>query len=327
MIRRRALLLGGASLGANWTLNRMGPCDAFAEAAYPNRAIEMIVPFAPGGATDLTARVVAPALEARWKVSVRVINKPGGNTVPAVGEVMRSNPDGYTVLADSSASSSMLEVVVRNLPFRSMDRTFMGMLSQTPFIFIVSPDSPLKSMDDAIERARKDTSAFSWTSLGGAGAPDYTFRRLFRSIDVDVRKTRPVASKGGNEAVVMTASGNVTLGAGSWASISPLLANGKLRALAVASPTRFPLLPDIPTMAELGHPSVEVLFWFSVSGPPSVPVPVIRAWDEALAAISADTKFREMLAKIGMVPYFHPAERVRSMVENEKKVVESLWSF
>lgn len=326
MITRREMFLGAVSLGAGCTLSGIAPSVAIAQEAYPNRAIEMIVPFAPGGSTGLTARAVAQALEARWKVPVRVINKPGGNTVPAVQEVMRSKPDGYTVLSESPASSSMLEVVVRNLPFRSMDRTFMGMIAQTPMIFIVPTDSPIKTMDDAIAQARKDASTFSWTSLGGAGAQDYTFRQLFRSVDVDIRKTRPVASKGGSEAVVMTASGNVTIGAGSWSAISPLLASGKLRALAVASPTRFPSIPDVPTMAEIGHPSVEILFWFSVSGPPGLPDPVVKAWDEALTAISADPKFLEALTNIGMVPYVHSAERVRTMVENEKKVVESLWA-
>jgi tripartite-type tricarboxylate transporter receptor subunit TctC len=181
-------------------------------------------------------------------------------------------------------------------------------------------------MQDAIAQARKDPATFSWTSLGGAGAQDYTFRQLFRSIEVDVRNTRPIASKGGAEAVTMTAGGNVTLGAGSWSAVAPLLASGKLRALAVASPARFPSIPEVPTMAEIGYPSVEILFWFSVSGPPNIPAPIVKAWDEALTAISTDPKFLETLSNIGMVPYVHSAERVRTMVEKEKKVVEALWA-
>lgn len=326
MITRRDLVLGAASLGATGGLSGIGASAALAQEAYPARAVEMIVPFAPGGSTGLTAHAVAQALEARWKMPVRVVNKPGGNTVPAVEEVMRAKPDGYTVLAESPASSSMLEVVVRSLPFKSMDRTFMGMIAQTPMIFIVPADSPFKTMQDAIAQARKDPATFTWTSLGGAGAQDYTFRQLFRSTDVDVKKTRSVASKGGAEAVTMTATGTVLLGAGSWSAVAPLLASGKLRALAVASPTRFPAIPEVPTMAEIGYPSVEILFWFSVSGPPNVPAHVVKAWDEAMTAISTDPKFLETLKNIGMVPYVHPADRVRTMVENEKKVVETLWA-
>jgi tripartite-type tricarboxylate transporter receptor subunit TctC len=323
--RRSVLATFCSALAASAALTGMSGA-ASAQDAYPARAVEMIVPFAPGGSTGLTARAVAQALEARWKVPVRVVNKPGGNTVPAVQDVMTSKPDGYTVLAESPASSSMLDVVVKTLPFRSMDRTFMGMIAQTPMIFIVPADSPFKTMQDAIAAAKKDPATFSWTSLGGAGAQDYTFRQLFRSLGVDVRGTRPVASRGGAEAVTMTAGGSVMLGAGSWSAVAPLLSGGKLRALAVASPTRFPTIPDVPTMAEVGHPGVEILFWFSVSGPPDLPASVVKAWDEALAAISNDPKFKETLLNIGMVPYLHDASRVRQMVESEKKVVETLWA-
>ncbi|HWM83285.1 MAG TPA: tripartite tricarboxylate transporter substrate binding protein [Pseudolabrys sp.] len=299
---------------------------AAAQNKYPSRAIDLIVPFAPGGSTGLTARALAQALEERWKVPVRVVSKPGGNTVPAVEEVMRAKPDGYTVLAESPASSSMLEVVVKNLPMKVMDRTFMGLLAQTPMIFIVSPESPLKTLQDVVARARQDSSTLTWTSLGGAGAQDYTFRQFFKALDIDVTKTRSVALKGGAEAPTIVASGHVMVGAGSWSAISPLVGSGKLRAIAVASPERFPATPDVPTTAEAGLPSVKILFWFGVSGPPNLPQDVIDAWDDALKDIAQDPKFHQRIATLGMVPYFHPAAGVAKMVEAEKKVVEDLWS-
>jgi tripartite-type tricarboxylate transporter receptor subunit TctC len=290
------------------------------------KAIDLIVPFAPGGSTSLTARVLAGALEERWRVPVRVISKPGGNTVPAVEEVMRSTGDGYTLLADSPASSSMLEIAVKRVPVAVMDRTFLGMAAQTPMIFIVPADSPFNTMQDALERMKAEPTTFSWTSLGGAGAQDYTFRQLFKAAGVDVGRTRAVASKGGAEAVTMTAGGHVMLGAGSWSAVGPLLAAKKLKALAVASQTRFPPIPDVLTMAELGMPSVEILFWFSVSGPPGLPGEVVTAWDEALTAVSRDPKFIASLDAIGMVPYPRRAKEVREMVSAEKRVVEALWA-
>lgn len=293
---------------------------------YPSRAIDLIVPFAPGGSTGLTARALAQALEERWKVPVRVLSKPGGNTVPAVEEAMRAKPDGYTLLAESPASSSMLEVVVKTLPFKVMDRTFLGMLAQTPMIFLVAPDSQFKSLVDVVALAKKEPATLSWTSLGGAGAQDYTFRQFFKAIDVDVGKTRAVAVKGGSEAVTIAAGGHVMVGAGSWSAIAPMHSAQKLRVLAVASPDRFPTIPDVPTTAELGLPSVRILFWFSVSGPQGLPPDVIKAWDEALKDIAADPQFRVKLATIGMVPYFHPAAEVRTMVEAERKIVEALWA-
>lgn len=293
---------------------------------YPTRAIDLIVPFAPGGSTSLTARAVAQSLEELWKVPVRVVAKPGGNTVPAVEEVMRAAPDGYTLLADSPASSSMLEVVVKNPPMPVLDRSFVGMVAHTPMIFVVSAESPFKTMQEAIDRLKSDPATFTWTSLGGAGAQDYTFRQLFKAVGVDIRKTRPVASKGGAEAVTMAAGGHVMMGAGSWSAVAPLLQAGKLRVLAVASDSRFPPLPDIPTMADLGHPSVRILFWFAVSGPPNLPANVVAAWTQGLAAISKDPKFQSALANIGMVPYLHDATRLRTFVTDEKKTVEALWA-
>src|SRR5690606_25231640 len=185
---------------------------------------------------------------------------------------------------------------------------------------------PLKTMQDAIEKAKNDPSTFTWTSLGGAGAQDYTFRQLFRAIGVDVKQTRPVASKGGSEDVTLTAGGNVQIGADSRSAYAPLLKSNKLMALAVASPERFPDLPEVPTMAEIGHPNVQILFWFSVSAPPNTPDHVVQAWDEAISAVANDPKFKQTLSNIGMVPYIHTGREVRTMVETEKKVVESLWS-
>ncbi len=293
---------------------------------YPSKAIDLIVPFAPGGSTSLTARAVAQSLEELWKVPVRVVAKPGGNTVPAVEEVMRSPADGYTLLADSPASSSMLEVVVKNPPMPVMDRSFVGMVAQTPMIFVVPADSPFKTMKEAIDRLKSDPTTFTWTSLGGAGAQDYTFRQLFKAVGVDIKRTRPVASKGGAEAVTMTAGGHVMLGAGSWSAVSPMLQAGKLRVLAVASDVRFPPLPESPTLGELGYPSVQILFWFAVSGPPNLPADVIKVWTEGLATISKDPKFQQALTNIGMVPYLHDAAKFRTFVSDEKKTVEMLWA-
>jgi tripartite-type tricarboxylate transporter receptor subunit TctC len=321
MIFKHCALAGGA-VAALFAL----AFSASAQEKYPARAVEIIVPFAPGGSTGLTARALAGALEERWGVPVKVNYKPGGNTVPAVQETMAATPDGYTVLADSPASASMLEVVVKKLPFGVLDRTFMGMVAQTPMIFVAPPNTSFTSLKDAIDRLKRDSESFTWTSLGGAGAQDYTFRQLFKAVDVEVRRTRAVASKGGAEAVTMTAGGHVLLGAGSWSAIGPLQAADKLKVLAVASPERFPTIPSVPTTAELELPSVQILFWFAISGPPGVPAHVIKAWDEAIAAVVKDDKFIKTLANIGMVPFYHDAAQFRGFVEREKTVVESLWA-
>lgn len=133
---------------------------------YPTRPIEIIVPYAPGGGTDLSARITAAYLSKRWGVPVNVVNKPGGNTVPACLEVYRAAPDGYTMLQDGLGSGPLLEVVVKNLPFKIMDRTFIGVATGVAMFIVVPPNSPFMTMKDLETEAKKDPGNFSWTSLG-----------------------------------------------------------------------------------------------------------------------------------------------------------------
>ncbi|HWV55408.1 tripartite tricarboxylate transporter substrate binding protein [Pseudorhodoplanes sp.] len=290
--------------------------SATAQDAYPTKAVEIIVPFAAGGSTDLGGRVLAQKLEAKWGVPVRIVNKPGGNTVPAVSELMRAKPDGYTLLMDGPPASSMLETVVKDLPFKVLDRTFLGVTAYTPMKFIVPYDSPFKTLKDVAAAVKSDPSSFTWTSLGGAGAQDMTFRQFFQAIGVEAGKTRAIQLKGGSEAITMTAGGHVKLGVGSYSSIAAPLNAKRIRLLAVAAPQRWPNLPDVPTTAEAGFPSVEVLYWIGVSGPPNLPPHIAKIWDEALSEIDKTDAYREGLLRIGLLPLH---ENAKAMVERVKR--------
>ena len=154
---------------------------------------------------------------------------------------MAAKADGTTMLVDNIASSAMLDTVVKNLPFKVSDRTFVAVTAYTPMMFIVHPDSPFKTLQRTPPmRMKKDTETFTWTSLGGVGAQDMVFRQFAVAAGVDVSKTRAVALKGGAEAVTMTAGGHVRLGTGTWSAIAAPLSAGKLRVLAVAGPERWP---------------------------------------------------------------------------------------
>ncbi|MEP9377582.1 tripartite tricarboxylate transporter substrate binding protein [Aquabacter sp. CN5-332] len=295
-------------------------------ATYPSKAIELIVPFAAGGTTDVAARILAPALEARWKVPVRVINRPGGNTVPAVNEVMTAQPDGHTLLMDNPPQSSMLEIVVKQLPFKVMDRSFIGMFAQTPMMIIVPYDSPFKTLADAAAAFKADPTKPSWTSLGGAGAQDLTFRQFFKALAIDVTKTRPVQLKGGSEAVTLTAGGHVSVGVATWSSIAAPLSAKHLQVLAVAASERYPEIPDVPTTVEAGFPHMNVLYWTGVSGPPGLPPEVAQRWDAALKELTGDPAFIQQLARVALVPFFMNASGMRDFVSDETKSVAALWA-
>jgi tripartite-type tricarboxylate transporter receptor subunit TctC len=302
-----------------------GAPDASAQAKYPVKPVELIVPFVAGASTDSGARVIAQVLEARWGVPVKVVNKPGGNTVPAVSEVMAARPDGTTMLVDNIASSAMLDTVVKNLPFKVTDRTFVAVTAYTPMMFIVHPDSPFKTLREVADALKKETEAFTWTSLGGVGAQDMVFRQFAVSAGVDVAKTRAVALKGGAEAVTMTAGGHVRLGTGTWSAIAAPLSAGKLRVLAVAGPERWPRLPDALTTKEAGFPDVEVLFWIGISGPPGLPADIVATWDAALKEVLADKAVQDKMLNAGLVTSYMDAKAMVARVERDRKTTQSLY--
>jgi tripartite-type tricarboxylate transporter receptor subunit TctC len=302
----------------------LGP--AAAQEKFPSRPIEVIVPFAAGGSTDLGMRVLAKPLEAKLGVPVRIVNKPGGNTVPAVTEVMNAKPDGYTLLADGPPQSSMLDTAVRTLPFKVQDRTFISIAAYTPMKFVVPFDSPLKTLQDAADLAKRDPGTFTWTSLGGAGAQDMANRQFFKAIGVDVTKTRPLQLKGGSEAITMTAGGHVTMGVGSYSSIAAPLQAKRLRVIAVASPERWPNLPDTPTAKEAGFPSIETLYWIGFSGPPDMPKAVVDLIDKTVKEIAADPAVVEALLKAGLKPLYFNAADMKTRIEKERAETQELWS-
>jgi tripartite-type tricarboxylate transporter receptor subunit TctC len=205
---------------AGWS----GPVQS--QEKYPTRAIEIICPYNPGASTDLVDRITAAYLNRKWGVPINVVNKPGGNTVPACLEVYNAAPDGYTLFGDSLPATSQLPIVVKNLPFKIMDRTFIGMMALSPMVVMVPSTSPIKSMKELEAEAKKDPGNFTWTCLGGSAAIDFTLRQVFKAFDVDVSKTKPIMCQGGSQAAVLTAGGHVKMGGGTVSGALPGIKGG-----------------------------------------------------------------------------------------------------
>ncbi|MDX2157172.1 MAG: tripartite tricarboxylate transporter substrate binding protein [Hyphomicrobiaceae bacterium] len=298
---------------------------AGAQEKYPSKPIDLLVPFAPGASTDTGGRIIAQALEARWKVPVRVVNKPGGNTVPAVSEVMTAKPDGTTILVDGMPQSSMLDTVVKTLPFKVEDRTFLAVTSYTPIMMFVPADSPFKTVKDAAESLKKDPGSFTWTSIGGASGLDMAFRQFCRDNGIDVKKTRTVVTKGGSEAVTLASGGHVMLGLGTYTGAAASLSAGKLRMIAVAAQERWPTIPETPTGKEMGFPSLNVEFWVGFSGPPKLPAHIVETWTKALAEIVADPATKEKMAKVGLKDLYEDAATMQKRVARERRDTQDLY--
>jgi tripartite-type tricarboxylate transporter receptor subunit TctC len=305
-----------------------GEARAQSQEAYPTRPIEIIVPYGAGGGTDLFNRIIASFLSKKWGVPVNVINKPGGNAIPGVLGVYNAKPDGYTMLGDGNPSSSLLGVAVKDLPFKVMDRTFVARVGVSPQLFIVAANSPLKTLKDVAAEAKRDPGSFTWAMHGaGTDVTTLAIRQFFKEIGVDILKTKAVSVTGGGQSVIMVAGGHVTLGCPSLSSSVPSLKGDTLRGLALTSKSRNPDWPDLPTTAEAGYPSVNVMQWGGISGPPKLPNSIVAKWEKAIEEILKDTEMISKMKNIGVMPVYLDSKATGEFVSKETEEVSKLWGL
>lgn len=296
-----------------------------AQERYPTRAINIVVPFAPGGSTDMSARATASFLSKKWGVSVNVINKGGGNTIPGQLEVYTAPPDGYMMLGDGLPMCSLLDVVVKDLPFKVMDRTFIAITSFSPQDIIVPSTSPYKTLKDLMEDAKRDPENFAWDSLGGVSGNDFGARMFFRAAGVDVARTKPVMSKGGAQGAALVAGGHIKMSVSTITTTLPHLAAGTVRVLAVCYKERDPILPDVPTTSELGYPSIYLPFWLGISGPPKLPGHIVEAWARALQEMYKDPEYVANIEKLRLRPFYHNPSEMKEYIRKEREVAEDVY--
>ena len=301
--------------------------QAQSQEKYPTKAIDIIVPFSPGGGVDLECRIVGSYLNRKWGVPVNVINKAGGNTVPANLEVYSSKPDGYTVFGDSLPSSSMLGVVVKNLPFKVLDRTVVAIFAYAQSLLVVPSTSPYKTLDDVIAAVKKDPGNFTWTSLGGASSADYGVRQFFKAIGVDISKTKPVMAQGGAPAIGLVAGGHVILGCNTTSSVLPSFQAGMVRALGITGKNRHPSYPNVPTFEEIGYPDIDVAMWYGISGPPKLPSNIIERWDAALREMLREPEIVSQIDKVGGIPLYLNSADAKKRITKEVEEVDKLWGL
>ena len=298
---------------------------AAAQQKYPSRPVDIIIPMGPGGSTDLVARIAATYLHKKWNVPVNVLNKPGGMAVPASLEVYNSPPESYTLLADSNTSSSLLSIAVRELPFDVKQRSYLAIIGVTPMTLIVPSQAPHRGLKSLETEVKKDPGSFTWSSFGGSGTQDYAARQFFKAIGIDAAKTRPVMGTGAAQMVTLTAGNSVKMGVASPIASLPAISGGTVRAVAVTSKERWPTLPDVPTTAEEGYPSVNCMWWVGISGPPKMPPDIVEIWSKALREMLNDPESVASLKKIGVVPQYRNPNEAREFVLGEMEELAKLF--
>jgi tripartite-type tricarboxylate transporter receptor subunit TctC len=288
--RRRFLRLAGAtavSLAAPRLVRAQG---------YPTRSVRMIVPFLPGGPTDLFARLIAPKLSEQMGQQFYIENVGGAGGNIGAGRAAQAAPDGYTLLVDGAnfVVNPALYASVPYDPFKNFDAVTMSVTSAV--VLTVHPSVPAKTVKELVALIKSEPNKYSYASPG-TGTPPQLVGELFRvTLGLDLVH---VPFKGGGEAIASALGGQTPVSFGALAPAVPLIKDGRLRALAVASRTRASVLPDVPTMAEAGYPEVEGESWFAVVVPAGTPKEIIGSLNREIAKAVAAPDVKQRLAVLG----------------------------
>jgi tripartite-type tricarboxylate transporter receptor subunit TctC len=280
-LHRRAVLTALTALTAGLS---MTPVSAQAQApTWPDKPIRIVVGFAPGGFTDVLARMVGQKLQERFGQAVIVDNKPGAAGTLGADLVAKAKPDGYTLLLGHSNSNSVAPALYPKLPYDVVrDFSPIVRLASTPMLLTVHPGLPAKDVPSFVALARSKPNGLTFASSGSGSAQHLGAARFMVATKTTMTH---VPYKGSGQAIVDLLSGNVDLNFESPPNVLPHYKAGKLKVLAITSAKRSALLPDVPTLAEAGVPNAEVHQWFAVLGPAGMPPAIVQRLNTEINAI------------------------------------------
>ena len=286
--RRQVLAAAGAGLVAR---------EAFAQAAWPDRPIRVIVPFAAGGNADVIARILQPRLQDRLGQPVVVENRPGAGGSVGAEAVARSRPDGYTLLIGSNGPLSVNPVVQARLPYdAARDFAPVGMAMQVPHCLVVQMNAPYRSLADVVAASRAAADAIG---IGTAGVASATHLSLEAFKAASGARLLHVPYRGGGAAVPDFLAGNLPMLFTEFSTALPLHNDRKGRIIAVAAAQRLPALPDVPTMIEQGVAGFTAASYVGLVAPAGTPPEVMRILGAAISAVVAEAEFRSRMQAIG----------------------------
>ena len=299
IVRRRSLL--AASL-----LTTAAPAAARAEAeAWPARPVRIVVPYPPGGSTDVLARTLAEKLSAAFGgASFVVENRPGGAAVVGTQAVAQAAPDGYTLSLGNNQTHAANAAMVRDLPYRPVeDFEAIGRLAEVHHALVVPAASPARTLAELAARG-KGGGRLPYASSGVGSASHVIAESFVRREGLNATH---VPYRGGAQATTDTVSGVVDFFVSTWPQVVALVKDGKLRALGIGAPRRLSDLPEVPTFAEAGVPFMAVDAWFGLFAPARTPRAIVERLSAALPPILTAPDMQERLARLGFAAAPLPA--------------------
>ncbi|MBL6458174.1 tripartite tricarboxylate transporter substrate binding protein [Belnapia sp. T6] len=285
-------------------------------AAWPTQPIRMVVAFPPGGATDVMARLLAQGLTGEVGQNVIVENRAGASGIVGSEAVAKAAPDGYTLLFAPSSHATLSELYP-SLPFSPVrDFTSIATFARTPYLFVVSPGVPAQSMQGLIELARRRPGEIAYASTGMGTAQHLAGEILRRVAGIDILH---VPYKGSGAVRADLLAGRIQSMFDNVAVMLPYVRRGEVRALAVTGAKRSPLVPNLPTLRELGFREAEIEGWFVLLGPAGVPDDIVRRLNAAVNAVLSVPSTVEHLAELGAEPLIGKPEDVTALIAGDRE--------
>jgi tripartite-type tricarboxylate transporter receptor subunit TctC len=297
--------------------------NGHASALYPDRIVRIVVPFAPGGGTDVIARTLAQEMARDLGATIVIENKPGAGTIIGTQAVATSDPDGYTLLMGTFANA-VNPSLNSKLPYDPhKDFAPVALIARSFNIVVVNPNSPIKSVADLIAAAKAEPDKLSYGTFG-TGTSAHLAGELFK--DMAKVNLTTVPYKGAAPAITDLIGGQIQLMFTTVASAASLIAGGQLRALAVTSAERSPAFPDLPTVAEAGVPGYSAESWYGLFAPARTPPDVIDRLNKSAAAAVQSEAFKRLGVNEGLVMIARPPQELdryfRGEEERWRKVIE-----
>ena len=300
--------IGGVALATASTLA--------AAQAWPAKPIKFIVPYPPGGTSDILARAVGQKLQEKWGQPVVIENKPGATGNIGADFVAKSPPDGYNMLVADIGSLAIAPSVVQGLPFEPVkDFAPVVMIAYSPHLLVVHPSVPAKDMKEliALAKAKPDSLNFAVSGIGGANH--------LAGIEFEQRakiKWSYIPYKGGSQALTDMVGGQAQVMFNGMLATYPFVKDGKLKALAISSAKRFPAVPDIPTVAESGMPGFETGSYQGIVAPANTPAAIVKKVHDTVTEILATPEMKERLDKAGAEVRPMSSEQFGAFIRDER---------
>ena len=300
---------------------------AAAQSDYPNRPVKLVVGFAPGGSTDIVARIVAQRLGEKLGQTVIVENKAGAGGTIGADSVAKAAPDGYTLTLGTTSTHAIAAGAYSKLPYDPVkDFTHISLVAITPYLLVVNPALPAKTLPEFVNHAKANAGKLNYGSAGNGTATHLSMEMLKDAAKIDLQHIPYKSNADADRAIL---SGDVQTVFGSMPALLQNAKAGKVKPIAVGTGTRSPALPDIPTVAEQGYPGFEAALWLGIMGPAGMPKPVVDKLHKALVEVVAMPEFKTAMDTNGAEPLSSKSpqdftDMLRGQVDKYVKITKAI---